>query len=203
MSPVKLKWKQYDACYEKINRGIYQKKYPQALGLFHCYTKIRMEIALHAFKCLKKYLPPKEMQEFPFRCALHSFLTHVKSAIDSLTEEINLLYKIDPKLTAKGKTMSIEKLQKRENRKNLKQANYQLLTEISNATKAKWFTDLKTLRDEEAVHGAISGKDWQAILGGGSPIIKLGMKGVSDFATWCPDILKETSKFLERCYQQM
>jgi len=100
------------------------------------------------------------MQEFPFRCALHSFLTHVKSAIDSLTEEINLLYKIDPKLTAKGKTMSIEKLQKGENRKNLKQANYQLLTEISNATKAKWFTDLKTLRDEEAVHGAISGKDW-------------------------------------------
>jgi len=128
------------------------------------------------------------MQEFPFRCALHSFLTHVKSAIDSLTEEINLLYKIDPKLTAKGKTMSIEKLQKGENRKNLKQANYQLLTEISNATKAKWFTDLKTLRDEEAVHGAISGKDWQAILGGGSPIIKLGMKGVSDFATWCPQI---------------
>ena len=64
-------------------------------------------------------------------------------------------------------------------------------------------TDLKTLRDEEAVHGAISGKDWQAILGGGSPIIKLGMKGISDFAAWCPDILKETSKFLERCYQQM
>ena len=85
----------------------------------------------------------------------------------------------------------------------MKQANYQLLTEISNATKAKWFTDLKTLRDEEAVHGAISGKDWQAILRGGPPIIKLGMKGISDFATWCPDILKETSEFRERCYQQM
>ncbi len=145
------------------------------------------------------------MQEFPFRCALHSFLTHVKSAIDSLTEEINLLYKIDPKLATKGKTMSIGKLLGNSKYKQkLMKANSESFTEISNTSIASWFTELKTSRNEEAVHGAISGKKWQVILDGSLPITKLGnVKGISDYATWCPRILKETNKFLERCYQQM
>lgn len=63
-----------------------------------------------------------------------------------LTEEINLLYKIDPKLTAKGKAMSIERLQKRENRRNLKQVNYQLLTEISNATQGQMVYRFENLK---------------------------------------------------------
>ena len=163
-----------------------------------------MEIALVAFKCLKRCLPPKKMREFHFRCGLHSFLTHVKSAIDNFSEEINLLYEIDATLAGKGKTMSIGKLLKnKENKKKLRQKNHQLFIEISKATKTKWFTDLTTLRNEEAVHGAISGKKWQAIIGGGSPIVKLGMKDVSDFATWCPHVLKETNNFLEKCYQQI
>ena len=200
-----MKWKHYDAFSKRITAGIYQGKYPPSLGLFHCYTKIRMEIALNAFKCLKKYLPPKKTQEFPFRCSLHSFLTHVKSAIDNFTEEINLLYGIDPKLTTTGKTMSIEKLLKKNsnNRRKLKQANQQLFNEVNNASLAKWFTDLKSMRDEEAVHGRIHGKKWEAMLGRGEPEIKLGIKDVSDFATWCPKILEEANKFFERCYQLM
>jgi len=78
---INLKWEHYDVFYKRIISGINQGKYQQFLGLFHCYTKFRMEIALNALECLKKFLPPMKMQEYQFRCGLHSFLTHVKSAI--------------------------------------------------------------------------------------------------------------------------
>lgn len=162
-----------------------------------------MKIALHAFKCLKRHLPPKKVQDYPFWCGLHSFLAHVKAVIDSLTEEINLLYEIAPQPETKRWRMSIDSLQREENMRRLKRSNHKLFTEISTATKANWFMDLKKLRDEEAIHGALSGKKWHAVLGGDSPTITVGIMGVPDLATWCPDVLKETNKFLERCYKQM
>jgi len=215
---IRLNYKHYNAFLKKIENGIYKKRYPQDLVLFHCYSKMRMEIALHAFRCLKKYLPPKKMQENPFRCGLHSFLVHIKSAVDSFTEEINLLYEIDPKLKTSGWRMSIEKLQQTKNWKKLEHENSKLFTEISNTIDADWFRELKTLRDEEAIHGRISGKNWQVELGGSSPITTVGIRKVPDsitrcpntpsetipdLKTWCLDILKETNRFLERCYKLM
>ena len=99
--------------------------------------------------------------------------------------------------------MSIGKLQEKKNSEKLKQTNPKLYEQIVNIAKANWFIDLKNLRDEEAVHGAICGKSWQVTIGGSKPTTKLGMKNIQDFKTWCPDILQETNRFLESCYQQM
>lgn len=146
------------------------------------------------------------MQDIKFRCSLNSFLTQTKSAIDSLTEEINLYYSIAPNQTAKGKTISIGILTSAQNKKmqkKLKQTNPSLFTEIMNATSAPWYIELEDLRNKEAVHDALAGKNWSLTLGPGQAITKLGIRGVSDLAVWCPEILKEVNSFLERCYKLM
>lgn len=202
MSASSFVWTYYNKFTQKLSQG----NFPNSPITFHENTKQRLEIAAHAFQCLKAYLPPNQMQDIPFRCGLNSFLAQCKSAVDSLTEEINLLYSIDPALTKKGKSMSIHRLTNSKNHRlqeKLKQQNKPLLDEILKSVSCAWYKELKELRDKEAIHGALAGKNWQLFLGSGSPMVKLGIRTVSDLATWCPKVMNKINKFLERCYKLM
>ena len=197
-----FRWTYHSKFAQKLSQGTF----PPSIMTFHENTKQRLEIAAHAFECLKTCLPPNQTQEFPFRCSLNSFLAQCKSAIDSLAEEINLLYNIDPISTKKGKYMSIGKLTSPKNQKlqkKLVQQNKPLLNEILNYVSCNWYKDLAELRNKEAIHGVLAGKNWHLFLGSGPPTKILGIRTVSDLATWCPSVLGETNNFLERCYQLM
>lgn len=132
-----------------------------------------------------------------FAVGLTGFLVQAKSALDSLSEEINLHYSLG--ISTPPWVTDIEKLMKHITELTPKNPNLaQILSQEINLMKGSWFDEFKTFRDEEGVHRKRSPRN--IIIGRPTHDITIGSKRVAEY---CIDALSRINDIIEKCYDSM
>jgi hypothetical protein len=163
------------------------------LSDYHQTTRFRLLNAEYSVKLiLENY-----NNNVAFAVGLTGFLVQAKSALDSLSEEINLHYSLQ--ISNPPWATSIERLMNNIaelSSKNLTLA--QILSKEISHTKGSWFPDFKAFRDEEGVHRKRSPRNINV----GTPAhdIEIGGKKVAEY---CCDVLSRINSVIEECYDSM
>jgi len=187
--PIPLTFTKYDEFTQKISTS-------QKLNLknYHQTTKYRLSIAEY---CLNLLLENYN-NNIAFAAGLTGFLVQTKSALDSLSEEINLYYSLD--ISKSQWVTDIKTLIKTKNltKLSIKNSNLAQILRLNLICEGSWFSEFNTFRDQEGVHRKRSPRHITIC----TPIndIQIGGKGV---ARYCVNILYKINKIIEDCYYSM
>jgi mannitol/fructose-specific phosphotransferase system IIA component len=186
--PKPLCYVNYDKFTEKLKTS---KR--EDVAVYHGTTKYRLDIAEY---CLRLLLAHYD-NGVEFGAGLTGFLVQAKAALDSLSEEINLFYKL-VNLQRKDWTLDIEELI--DNLKTLSTKNNKLaeVIEAELKNKSKWFDELKILRDKEGVHQHRRSRTHS--LGDPKHSIQIDDNEVGDY---CVNTLAKINSVIETCYSLM
>lgn len=165
----------------------------QNLSDYHQTTRFRL---LNAEYSLKLILENYD-NSVAFAVGLTGFLVQAKSALDSLSEEIDLHYSLG--ISNPPWVTDIEKLMRHIAELTSKNPNLaQILSQEINLMKGSWFVEFKTFRDEEGVHRKRSPR--HIIIGRPTHDIAIGSKRVGEY---CIDVLSRINDIIEKCYDSM
>jgi len=186
--PKPLVFKKFDLFAGKIS-GLHN----QDLLDYHQTTRFRLLNAEYSLKLiLENY-----NNSVAFAVGLTGFLVQAKSALDSLSEEINLQYSLG--ISNPPWVTDIEELIR--NIAKLAPKNpilTKMLSQEINLMKGSWFDVFKTFRDEEGVHRKRSPR--HITIGRPTHDIAIGGKSVAEY---CVDALSRINDIIEKCYDSM
>jgi hypothetical protein len=187
-SPKPLVFTNFDLFAEKTS-----SLHNQDLSDYHETTRFRLLIAEYSLKLiLENY-----NNNVTFAVGLTGFLVQAKSALDSLSEEINLRYSLG--ISNPRWATDIGKLMK--NISILSPINpnlSQILSQEISLIKGSWFDEFKTFRDEEGVHRKRSPRHITV----GRPAHDITIVG-KKVAEYCVDTLSRINDIIEKCYGSM
>ena len=189
-SPIPLTFTKYDGFTQKIST-----LQNQNLKDYHHTTKYRLSVAEY---CLNLLLENYD-NSIAFAAGLTGFLVQAKSALDSLSEEINLYYSLG--ISNPPRVTDIEDIIKTQNITELSTKNSnlaQILSRQISLTQGSWFSEFKNFRDQEGVHRKRSPR--HILIGRPTNDIQIGGKGVAEY---CVNILYKINEIIEDCYDSV
>lgn len=186
-SPTPLIFTNYELFAQKIST----LKKP-ALSEYHQTTKYRLNITEYCLNLLLKNYD----NSIAFAAGLTGFLVQAKSALDSLSEEINLYYSLG--ISNPPWVTDIEEITKTQNITKLSTKNPNLTQILSRATEGSWFSEFKCFRDQEGVHRKRSPR--HITTGRPTHNIQIGGKRVAEY---CVNILHKINEIIEDCYDSI
>lgn len=189
-SPIPLTFAKYDGFTQKIST--LQKN----LKGYHQTTKYKLLIAEYCLNLLLEYYN----NNIAFAAGLTGFLVQTKSALDSLSEEINIYYSLNLIKPKSKRVTDIKKLIKIKNltKLSIKNSNLAQILRFNLISAGNWFSEFITFRNQEGVHRTRSPR--HIIMGTPANDIQIGGKEV---ARYCVDILNKINKIIEDCYHSM
>ena len=186
-SPAPLTFTNYDLFTQKISTlG------KPALIKYHQTTQYRLNTTEY---CLNLLLTNYDNSN-AFAAGLTGFLVQAKSALDSLSEEINLYYSLG--ISNPPRVTDIEEITKTRNITKLYTKNPHLAQILSRATEGSWFCDFKLFRDQEGVHRMRSSRHITT----GTPANDIQIDGKS-VAEYCDETLHKINEIIEDCYDSI
>lgn len=187
-----MEWQHYDSFTKKLKRlG------KPVLDLYHQTTKYRMKVAEQALKLMLDNYDNGHV----FAVGLTGFLVQAKASLDSLSQEINLLYTINVRTNW---AFSVEELTEMNNLEKLRKHNSKLASFIDKelGRSSAWYKDLKDLRDQEGVHRIRTPRNLRLFLGANTQPTEINIKG-NDIGPYCQQILSKVNIVTEGCYALM
>ena len=186
-SPIPLTFTNYDLFTLKTST----LKKP-VLNEYHQTTKYRLNITEYCLNLLLKNYD----NSIAFAAGLTGFLVQAKSALDSLSEEINIYYSLG--ISNPPWVTDIEKITKKQNISKLSTNNPNLAQILAQATKESWFSEFKLFRDQEGVHRKRSPR--HMTIGRSAHDIQIDGKRVAEY---CVNILYKINEIIEDCYDSI